>query len=89
MDVSAFGSLYSPEYAFAPWSWAKFIDLVKHIWPVVFIAVFGGMAYNLRVMRGNLLDVMQSQYVETARAKGLPRRTVIMKHAVLMPCTRW
>ena len=82
MNVSAFGNLYSPEYAFAPWSWGKFVDLVKHIWPVVFIAVFGGMAYNLRVMRGNLLDVMQAQYVETARAKGLPRRTVIMKHAV-------
>ena len=32
MNVSAFGNLYSPEYAFAPWSWAKFVDLVKHIW---------------------------------------------------------
>ena len=82
MDVSSFGNLYSPEYAFAPWSWGKFTDLLYHIWPVIFIAVFGGMAYNLRVMRGNLLDVMNAQYIETARAKGLPRRTVVMKHAV-------
>ena len=82
MDVSTFGNLYSAEYAFAPWSWGKFMNLAYHIWPVIFIAVFGGMAYNLRVMRGNLLDVMNCQYIETARAKGLPRRTVIMKHAV-------
>jgi ABC-type dipeptide/oligopeptide/nickel transport system permease component len=41
-----------------------------------------GIAYNMRVMRGNLLDVLNSQYVETARAKGLPEGAVIMKHAV-------
>ena len=34
------------------------------------------------VMRANLLDVLKSQYVETARAKGLPEGAVIMKHAV-------
>lgn len=76
------GSLYSAEYVIAPWSFAKFIDLLKHIWPVLVIATLGGLAYNLRVMRGNLLDVLRQPYVETARAKGLPQRTVIIKHAV-------
>ncbi|MDQ2695415.1 MAG: ABC transporter permease [Pseudomonadota bacterium] len=76
------GSLYSSQYVLAPWSLDKFIDLLKHIWPVLVIAAFGGLAYNLRVMRGNLLDVLKMQYVETARAKGLPNRTVILKHAV-------
>ncbi|HVO72037.1 MAG TPA: ABC transporter permease, partial [Aggregatilineaceae bacterium] len=33
------------------------------------------------VMRGNLLDVLGSQYVQTARAKGLRESTVILKHA--------
>jgi peptide/nickel transport system permease protein len=33
-------------------------------------------------MRANLLDVLNSQYVETARAKGLPQSAVILKHAV-------
>lgn len=82
LDISSFGNLYSAEYVLEPWSWGKFVDLLSHIWPIIFIAVFGGMAYNLRVMRGNLLDVMKSQYIETARAKGLSRRRVIMKHAV-------
>lgn len=78
-DVSSF---YSPRYAAADWSLAKFWNLLTHIWPVLLIAAFGGLAYNMRVMRGNLLDVLNMQYIETARAKGLPQRQVIMKHAV-------
>lgn len=75
-------SLYSPEFVFAPWSLARVIDLLKHIWPVLVIAGLGGVARNMRVMRGNLLDVMGAQYVQTARAKGLKESTVLMKHAV-------
>jgi peptide/nickel transport system permease protein len=36
----------------------------------------------MRVMRGNLLDTLNAQYVETARAKGLSEGAVVMKHAV-------
>ncbi|WP_421403491.1 ABC transporter permease [Agrobacterium fabrum] len=81
-DVSEIGSFFSPQYGGAPWSWGKFVDLVAHVWPVVAIAVFGGLAYNMRVMRGNLLDTLNAQYVETARAKGLSEGAVIMRHAV-------
>ena len=76
------GAFFSPRYGGAPWSWDKFVDLVKHIWPIVMIATFGGLAYNMRVMRGNLLDVMNAQYIETARAKGLSESAVILRHAV-------
>lgn len=82
LNVQEIGSFFSSRYGGAPWSWDKFVDLVKHVWPVVFIATFGGLAYNMRVMRANLLDVLNSQYVETARAKGLSEGAVIMKHAV-------
>jgi peptide/nickel transport system permease protein len=82
LNVQEIGSFFSSKYGGAPWSWDKFVDLVKHVWPVVFIATFGGLAYNMRVMRANLLDVLNSQYVETARAKGLSEAAVIMKHAV-------
>ena len=75
-------SFFSPQYVLAPWSWAKFIDFLKHIWPVIFIAGLGGVAQNMRVMRGNLLDVLNSQYVTTARSKGLIERRVINRHAV-------
>ncbi|MGN6100787.1 MAG: ABC transporter permease [Devosia sp.] len=82
LNVQEIGSFFSAQYGGAPWSWDKFVDLVSHIWPVVFIATFGGLAYNMRVMRANLLDVLNAQYVETARAKGLSNSAVVMKHAV-------
>lgn len=82
MNVQEIGSFFSSRYGGAPWSWGKFVDLLQHVWPVILIATFGGLAYNMRVMRANLLDVLNSQYVETARAKGLSESAVIMKHAV-------
>ncbi len=89
LDVQELGSFYSSRFGGQPYwlgfldfNWAKLWNLIQHVWPVVFIATMGGLAYNMRVMRGNLLDTLNSQYVETARAKGLPERTVIMKHAV-------
>lgn len=75
-------SFFSPEYVVAPWTWGRIVDMFKHIWPVLVIAGLGGVARNLRVMRGNLLDVLGAQYVQTARSKGLRESTVIMKHAV-------
>jgi len=75
-------SLFSPEYVMAAWSIPKFLDLVKHVWPMILIAGLGGVALNMRYMRANLLDVLNAQYVQTARSKGLKENTVIMKHAV-------
>jgi peptide/nickel transport system permease protein len=82
LNVSEVGMFFSAQYGGAPWSWDKFVNLLQHVWPVIFIATFGGLAYNMRVMRGNLLDVLNAQYVETARAKGLSEGAVVMKHAV-------
>jgi len=81
-DQTSVSSFFSPEYMVAPWSWAKFVDLLKHIWPVVLIAGLGGVARNMRVMRGNLLDVLNAQYVTTARAKGQRESVVMNRHAV-------
>ncbi|MBZ0289525.1 MAG: ABC transporter permease [Anaerolineae bacterium] len=75
-------SFYSPQYVFAPWSLEKVGDMFRHIWPALLIAGLGGVARNMRVMRGNLLDVLGAQYVQTARSKGLREGTVIVRHAV-------
>ncbi len=77
-----FTNFNSPQYAFAPWSWGKVVDTLSHVWPVIVIAGVGGIAQNMRVMRGNLLDVLNMQYVTTARSKGLRESGVIYKHAV-------
>lgn len=81
-DQQSVTSFYSPEYVVAPWSMGKFLDLLKHVWPVIAIAGLGGVARNLRVMRGNLLDVLNAQYVITARSKGITERRVVNRHAV-------
>lgn len=75
-------SFFSPQYVVAPWSWGKVLDLIQHVWPVILIAGLGGVARNMRVMRGNLLDVLNAQYVTTARSKGLTEAKVMYKHAV-------
>jgi peptide/nickel transport system permease protein len=79
MEVNRFTS---PVYAFRPLDWAKFVDILAHTWPVILIAGLGGVARNMRVMRGNLLDGLNAQYVTTARSKGLTETGVVMRHAV-------
>ena len=74
--------LYSPEFQDAPWSLAKFADLLKNVWlPLVVLAVTGA-AGTIRVLRATLLDELQKPYVITARAKGLPEWRVILKYPV-------
>jgi peptide/nickel transport system permease protein len=62
--------------------WGKVIDLLKHlIIPTVVIGT-ASIAGLQRLMRGNLLEVLRSQYVTAARAKGLPEQRVIYVHAL-------
>lgn len=76
------GGLFSPQYVNAPWSLGKVIDLFRHLWIPVIIIGLSGTAGLIRIMRGNLLDILGQQYVLTARAKGLHESIVIWKHAV-------
>jgi peptide/nickel transport system permease protein len=76
------GGLFSQEFQDAPWSIAKFVDLIKHLWVPILVIGASGTAWLSRVMRSNLLDVLNMQYVQTARAKGAPERIVVWKHAV-------
>jgi len=76
------GGINSSEFMDQPMSVAKFIDMVNHIWIAVVVLAFGATAGLTRVMRANLLDVLNMQYIQTARAKGLDEAVVIWKHAV-------
>ncbi|HWQ11377.1 MAG TPA: ABC transporter permease [Roseiflexaceae bacterium] len=76
------GGLFSQQYADAPWSWPKVVDFIQHVWIAVVVLAFGATAGLTRVMRANLLDVLNAQYIQTARAKGLQEAVVIWKHAV-------
>jgi peptide/nickel transport system permease protein len=76
------GGLYSPEYQNAPWSLARFRDLVEHLVIPILIVGTSGTAGLIRTMRANMLDEVNQPYVETARAKGLSERRLIWKYPV-------
>lgn len=64
--------------AFWPYLW----DVVWHSVLPVATLTYGGVAYLSRQMRVGMLDVVKQDYIRTAKAKGLPRRAVIFKHAM-------
>jgi peptide/nickel transport system permease protein len=76
------GGLFSPDYMLEPWSWGKFVDLLKHIWVPVVILGIGGTANLIRTMRATMLDELRKQYVTVARAKGLSEWQVLLKYPV-------
>ncbi|MEE2708047.1 MAG: ABC transporter permease [Gemmatimonadota bacterium] len=80
-DISA-GGLFSPAYQNAPWSVARLLDLMYHLWIPVIVIGTAGTAGMIRVMRGNLLDELRKQYVMTARAKGVHRIKLILIYPV-------
>ncbi|TYB81905.1 MAG: ABC transporter permease [Kosmotoga sp.] len=58
-----------------------FLDGLKHlILPIATIS-FLWWAYLLRITRSSMLEVLRKDYIRTARAKGVPEKTVINKHA--------
>ncbi len=60
----------------------KILDWAKHLVLPVFVAAFGGLAGISRYMRYSMLEALSQDYILTARAKGLPERTVVYKHAL-------
>ena len=74
------GGLFSPQYSNAPYSWAKVLDLLNHLWLPSIILAVAGTAQLIRVLRANLLDELRKPYVVTARAKGLAEWQVIRKY---------
>jgi len=76
------GGLFSAAYKDAPWSMAKFADLLRHLWVPVVVLGIAGTAGLIRTMRANLLDELRKPYVVTARAKGMKERALIWKYPV-------
>jgi peptide/nickel transport system permease protein len=74
--------LFSPEFADAPWSVARFVDLLEHIWLPAMVLGIAGTARLTRIMRANLLDELNKPYVMTARAKGLREWRLVLRYPV-------
>ena len=64
------------------WSESFWKNLVTYAPLPIMLAVFGGLAPPLRLYRSFFLDEINQDYVRTARAKGVPERTVMLKHVL-------
>jgi peptide/nickel transport system permease protein len=61
--------------------WTSFLDRAVHLFlPTIALTLISFAGY-IRYSRGTLLEVLNQDYIRTARAKGLSERTVIMRHA--------
>lgn len=61
--------------------WIRFLDSLTHlVLPTLALTLISFAGY-IRFSRGTLLEVLNQDYIRTARAKGLTERTVIMRHA--------
>jgi len=67
--------LNSPDF------WISGLDVITHLFlPTLALTLINFAGYT-RFARGTMLEVMNQDYIRTARAKGIPERTVIMRHA--------
>ena len=61
---------------------AQFVDIAHHLILPTLVLGLGGVAGTLRVLRANVLDVLQAEYITAARAKGLSEKVVLFRHVL-------
>ena len=81
---TSIGGLMDPDTSMQPWTWAKFLSILEHLWIPVIVIGLSGTAAMIRRLRANLLDELQKQYVVTGRAKGLPPGRLLFKYPLRM-----
>jgi len=75
------GGSFSPDYASLD-AWSKIADRINHLILPALVLGLAGMASLMRLMRSQILEIKNSDFVRTARAKGLPEHLVIYKHVL-------
>lgn len=60
----------------------RFLDILWHATLPALVIGLTSIAYYMRQMRGQMVEAMSSDYVRTARAKGVPERRVQFRHAL-------
>ena len=78
----AITGIFSPAFEDAPWSIAKFWDLLKNMSIPMIVLSTAGAAPLIRILRATLLDELNKQYVVTARSKGLRETRLLLKYPV-------
>lgn len=77
---TSIGGLMDAQYIDQPWTWAKAMSVLEHLWIPVVVIGTSGTAGMIRRLRANLLDELEKQYVVTGRAKGLSPLKLLLKY---------
>lgn len=72
--------LFSSEFRDAPWSLARFADLMKHAWLPIFILGWSATAFALQTVRALVSDEIGKLYVTAAAARGLYGRRLLWRY---------
>jgi peptide/nickel transport system permease protein len=81
---TSIGGLMDDQFIDMPWTWAKIVSVLEHLWIPVVVIGTSGTAGMIRRLRANLLDELQRLYVTTARAKGLSAGRLLIKYPLRM-----
>ena len=75
------GGLYSDNFEEFSY-FGKLVDLSKHLFLPILASIIGNFTILSLLQKNTMLDVVRSDYIRTARAKGLFEKVVIFKHAL-------
>lgn len=78
LPVTGFRSIMADEMTF----WDRQVDLARHLILPIMVTGLLGLAGMTRYMRSSMLEVLNQDYIRTARAKGLSEKRVIFVHGL-------
>lgn len=80
LDLLPISGMLNPRVIYKTFTFAKFLDYVQHLIMPITVFVVTAVGGWLRYTRANMIEAMSSDYVRTARAKGVPERVVVYSH---------
>jgi len=81
LDLFPISGMKDPSYSYEPGSFAAIMDYLRHMFLPILTVVILSIGGRMRMTRTNMLEVLNSDYIRTARAKVLAESKVIYKHA--------
>jgi peptide/nickel transport system permease protein len=69
-------SMDARELSLVGYGWDRLLHMIL---PVICLT-YGSLAFLSRVVRGSSLEVIRQDYIRTARAKGLPEKSIVYRH---------
>lgn len=81
LNILPISGMLNPKVIYKTFTFAKLVDYFMHLIMPISVFVFVSAGQWLRYTRANMIETLSSDYVRTARAKGVPERVVVYSHA--------